>query len=134
MFRWIALLLPAVIPSWRFFQTIEPSPRIEYRCEGQEAWTLACPVPQHVGPAQMLIRLVWNPGRNDALFMTSLAERVILDDRDHAKREILQRLRRELGLPVEAPLQFRMVTITRADGGLVTEEGYTGTIDPAIVE
>ena len=73
MARLIALLLPALIPSWRFFQTIEPSPRIEYRTDGG-AWRLANPVPRRVGPWRMLTRLFWNPARNDALYMTSCAE------------------------------------------------------------
>ena len=30
MLHGLKLLLPALIPSWRFFDTIAPSPRIEY--------------------------------------------------------------------------------------------------------
>lgn len=26
------LLLPAIVPSWRFFDEIAPSPRVEYAC------------------------------------------------------------------------------------------------------
>jgi hypothetical protein len=30
MLQTLKLLLPALIPSWRFFDTIAPSPRIEF--------------------------------------------------------------------------------------------------------
>ena len=30
MLQTVKLLLPALIPSWRFFSTIAPSPRIEF--------------------------------------------------------------------------------------------------------
>ena len=131
MLRSIALLLPAVIPSWRFFQTIEPSPRVEYRIGGGD-WVEASPVPAQVSFGAMMLRLVWNAGRNDALFLTSLAERVLLDGRDHAQREIMTRLRDKEGSDVS---EFRLITVRRIGTDIVREiafvsgPGLEGTSD-----
>lgn len=128
MLRWIALLLPAVIPSWRFFQTIEPSPRVEYRVVGGD-WVEACPVPARVSLRAMLWRLVWNPARNDALFLTSLAERVLLDGRDHAQREIMLRLRDVVGSDVE---EFRLITVQRVGSELVRDVAFVSVAERSV--
>lgn len=131
MLRWMILLLPALIPSWRFFQTIEPSPRIEYRVHGDRlgSWRPMCPQPDRVSPGQMMIHLVWNPARNDALFLTSCAERILVDGRDHAKQEILRRIRDIEGITADDIVQFRLVTVQRVGNALERSVAYTSCLD-----
>ena len=102
----ISLLLPALIPSWRFFSDIAPSPRIEVcLLQAHEAsavqskrtsqwtaqWTAQLsaqwqdfrPPPHTVSFAQMAARLFWNARRNEDLYFVSCAERFIVDRSPH---------------------------------------------------
>ena len=89
MWRAISLLLPVLLPAWRFFQSVGPSPRIEIERDGE--WFEARPPPSRLSVQAMLWRLVWNAGWNESLFLTSCAERVLEDGRPHARREIMVR-------------------------------------------
>jgi hypothetical protein len=137
MLRSVLLLLPVLLPSWRFFQRVEASPRIEYRAAGSErdAWRPYRPRPQHVSVATMLRRLFWNPTWNDSLFLVSLAERILDDGRDHAIREIFERLRADHPELAGDPLQFRLLVIHREGRRVEAEVAYTSPIDgPAPAE
>jgi|GEM_PF-228370 len=81
MMRVFSLFLPALIPSWRFFDGIAPSPRIEVAqiddpAQEVERWVEFNPRPQRVTFGQMLMRLVWNPHWNEQLFLVSCSERL----------------------------------------------------------
>ncbi|MGH1467105.1 MAG: hypothetical protein ACRBBQ_17260 [Cognatishimia sp.] len=107
----ISLLLPALFPSWRFFKTVGPSPRIEFRLitGGAKAdWQASHPIPDTLGPVQMCKRLFWNPNRNTQLYMVAVAERLVSGVRDHSEQE-LNRLIAESLHAARGKLQFRLV-------------------------
>lgn len=119
----LALLLPALIPSWNFFDVIAPSPRIEYALAPSakppaEGWTAFRPRPQRTPLSVMLARLLWNPRWNQSLFLVSCAERLINAPTDHSQDEILARiaadLRREGAGRADAGwLSFRLIFVSR---------------------
>ena len=117
MWRILGLLLPVLLPAWRFFQTIEPSPRVEV-WDGKD-WIEARPLPQNVPLATMARRLFWSPDRNEALYLTSLAERLLQDGRAHAERELVRRV----------GARFRVVEVDRVGGALVRSVRFTSDAD-----
>lgn len=131
MIQALALLLPALVPSWRFFDVIAPSPRIEFVVlkdaeERAENWREFRPRPAHLSIFDMLKRMVWNPRWNEALFLVSCAERLMKSQSEHSVQEILGRIERDLrgagfdcaGSPY---LQFRLVFLYR-DGAVIERE------------
>jgi hypothetical protein len=123
MLRTLKLLLPAIIPSWRFFDEVTPSPRIEFVLlnnahDHPEDWREFRPRPQRLSIDEMLKRMVWNPRWNESLFLVSCAERITTDPTEHSRQEILKRIRAELvreGIDAQAApcLQFRLVFMHR---------------------
>jgi len=87
--------LPALLPSWRFFDTIGPSPRIQYALlrsenDSSQQWYEFRPRSKHVSFGQMLTRMVWNPNWNESLFLTSCAERLRENATFHSENEIMR--------------------------------------------
>jgi len=124
----LGLLLPALIPSWNFFDVIAPSPRIEYALTGSSAvpkggWTEFRPRPQRVSTRTLLTRLIWNPRWNETLFLVSCAERLINAPTDHSQDEIFTRLAAELRASAAAGdwLSFRLVFVSREDQAIQRE-------------
>lgn len=119
------LVLPILLPAWRFFQTVEASPRIEWSGEwsGGQGWQPLCQPPARLSVARMIGSLFWNPQRNDALFMVSCAERLDARPADHSVAEIRARVRRAAGGAATA-LQFRVVFVWEADGTPAREVTY----------
>ena len=123
MLHTLKLLLPALIPSWRFFDTIAPSPRIEFALlktaqEESGNWQEFRPRPARLPISGMLKRLFWNPGWNESLFLVSCAERLMASPTEHSSQEILNRIKAELeskSIDVRATpyLQFRLVFLSR---------------------
>ena len=123
MLQSLTLLWPALIPSWRFFDEIAPSPRIEYRIFADEAnppdvWQAFRPRPAHVSLLTMLKRMFWNPRLNETLFLVSCAERLVQNPTSHSEDEIFKRiaadlLRDECGDQMLPYLQFRLVFVAR---------------------
>ena len=131
------LLLPALVPSWRFFDVISASPRIEYALlngpNGEALhWRSFRPRAQSVGFLKMLRRLFWNPRWNETLYLVSLSERVINDASRHAQEEILARLRRDLagGVLSDFYIQYRIVLVTGAGADQSRDIAYTSLIAP----
>lgn len=132
--RSLSLLLPALVPSWRFFDTIGPSPRIEYALLSSpdatpEGWQEFRPRPQRISLPSMLARLVWNPRWNETLFLVSCAERLADHPTAHSEDEIYRRIAIELARDFNAAPQspwlcFRLVFLARAPDGLVREERF----------
>ncbi|MGB0660249.1 MAG: hypothetical protein ACPGNV_08700 [Mangrovicoccus sp.] len=131
----MSLLLPALFPSWRFFRTIAPSPRVEYAWLSQPDaepanWQPARPRPARLDFAMMLRRLLWNPKWNETLYWVSLSERVAHSASAHAADQLGQRLRRDLlengSAPPQAPFfTYRLIFISRQDGQLQREVIYS---------
>ena len=137
MLRLISLLLPALIPSWRFFKTVAPSPRVEYRLLRHgvaSAWQEDRPRPAHLSIFTMLRRMLWNPEWNEQLFMVSCAERLVEEDSPHcsahSEQEINRSIARLLPMAGETDLQFRLVFWRRDGAQLVKEVGFESTPVP----
>lgn len=129
MIRIILLLLPALIPSWRFFREIAPSPRIDYRLEGGD-WHRLCPRPPRLSPLSLLLRLAWNPRRNEELYLVTLSERLAEAPSRHAIDEIYRRAARLTGAKPGSQLQFRLTFRERAGPDIVTSELYSSAPVP----
>lgn len=105
LLRAARLLLPVLVPSWRFFDSIGPSPRIEFLVWTQAAteapgmpaevappwapWTLT---PETVGVGTMFARLLFNASRNEVLYLLACCERVVDEGSRHAEQQIAARL------------------------------------------
>lgn len=131
MLNLIKLLLPALMPSWRFFKAVEPSPRVEWAllehpAAAASSWQEFRPRPQHLSVFAMARRMLWNPRWNESLFLVSCAERLTLAPSEHSRQEILRRIHAELErnpppgrrLPY---LQFRLVFIDRGEDGCLVK-------------
>lgn len=132
MLRTLLLLLPALLPSWRFFKTIEPSPRVEWALTTADGalpdrWHAYRPPPRHVPPLAMARRMLWNPGWNEALYLVSCAERLMEGPNAHAHEEIFRRVRADViqaGAVSPVLLQFRLVFVSREGAQLMREVTY----------
>ncbi len=129
-FTGLRLLLPAIVPSWRFFDAVTASPRVEYARLGApddraETWHEFRPRAAVLNPGTMLRSLLWNPEWNENLYLVSLAERLLsattAETERHSQRELLLRVARHLdrhGAPDDgAYLQIRLQLVGRAAGG-----------------
>lgn len=127
-FTGLRLLLPAIVPSWRFFDAVTASPRVDYALltapdRPAEQWYAFRPRTAVLTIGMMLRRLFWNPQWNEDLFLVSLAERLIGDSTPetdaHSQRELMQRVARHLDRHAvcrrDAYLQLRLRLVDRAD-------------------
>ena len=133
MLKSLKLLVPALIPSWRFFDTIAPSPRIKFSCvtaanETVGDWQAFRPRPQSLSWGTVLRRLFWNPRWNETLFLTSCAERLLDNPSEHSVTEISTRIAADLGIADperdRRSFRFRLVLISRVGDVLQKEVGY----------
>lgn len=133
MLQTIKLLLPALIPSWRFFATIAPSPRIEITLlktaqEAPDEWLEFRPRAAHLPLSSMLKRMFYNARWNESLFLVTLAEQLSSNPTEHSSQEILRRIQAELernsfDADVTPYLQFRLVFVHR--DGLQLQKNVT---------
>ncbi|MHB8287260.1 MAG: hypothetical protein ACYDD1_21650 [Caulobacteraceae bacterium] len=132
MIQTLKLLLPALIPSWNFFDVIAASPRIEYaQAASADAtaldWRAFRPRPARLSLAAMLARLVWNARWNEALYVVSCAERLINTPTAHSQAEIFRRIAADLA---DQPtgrggwLSFRILLVSEHDGAITRELAY----------
>ena len=126
MFRTLKLLLPALIPSWRFFDVIAASPRVEYALLGSPGeaardWLEFRPRPDRIPFPAMLGRLFWNPRWNESLFVVSCAERLLAEPTAHSQDEIFRRIAADLAERQQAGgdwLSFRIVLVSEGEGAI----------------
>lgn len=132
MLHGLKLLLPALLPSWRFFDTIAPSPRIEYALlqhpHAAAAWQEFRPRPARLPFGQMLLRLVWNPRWNQSLYLVSCAERLMTNPTAQSEREIIERINAEFADASESWLQFRLVFVSRQGEGTRQDITFTSPV------
>lgn len=134
-FTSLRLLLPAIVPSWRFFDAVTASPRLDYallptRDAEPAQWHAFRPRPPVLGLGTSFARLVWNAQSNENLFLTSLAERLVsspnAETAAHSQRELLARIARHLsrhGASPDAFLQIRLRFISLgAQGDQITSD------------
>ena len=132
MLHGLKLLLPALIPSWRFFYTFGPSPRIEYallhEAHAVAAWQEFRLRPARLSFGQMLLRMVWNPRWNQSLYLVSCAERLMANPTAQSAREIMECIKAENADASEAWLQFRLVFVSRQGEGTRKDITYTSPV------
>lgn len=132
----LRLVLPLLVPSWRFFDTIGSAPRIEIAWlaspTAAPVWRPLHPRPARVGLATPLRRLVWNPDGNAALYLTSRAERLLESTTDAAIDDFLARVRAAaLARPARPSdagwLQVRIVSTTREGTRIIDDVTFLST-------
>jgi len=90
-------LLPILFPSWRFFSSIGPSPRIEVgfaaddHSEPQE-WLPFRPLPKKINFTLGIQQLFHNPLWNERLYINICAEHLFEGYSEFREREIGERL------------------------------------------
>jgi hypothetical protein len=132
MLHTLKLLLPALIPSWRFFDVIAPSPRIEFRPaktpeDTSADWQEFRPRPARLSMNAALQRMFWNPRWNESLFLVSCAERLINHPTEHSRQEIVKRLKNVLNTDASY-LQFRLVFVSREGDRIQKEVWFTSAV------
>lgn len=138
MLNTVKLLLPALVPSWRFFSVIAPSPRVEITTlktakDRQCDWQEFRPRPDAVSVGTMLKRMFYNARWNETLFVMSCAERYTKNPSEHSREEILTRIKAELkqngGVQSDKPfLQFRLVFVYRNGAQLEKQVTYLSPV------
>lgn len=132
IFKIFKLLLPALIPSWRFFDVIAASPRIQYRVfsnkKDKVIWEDYRPRPAYIAFLTMLKRLFWNPWWNDTLFLTACAERIMQQDCNHAVHTIATHILKDLEKADPQNMQFRLIYLYREGTTLKSEETYLSPV------
>lgn len=128
----IELILPALIPSWNFFDVIVPSPRIQVcllkKQTENTVWSEFRPRPNDLSLLQMIGRMFWNARWNESLYMVSCAERLMEYPTKHSENEIFKRIVKDIALKdVELDVKwvkFRLMFIRREENELVEEIQY----------
>lgn len=126
MLKTLSLILPILLPSWRFFKTVEPSPRVQWAlATAPEVWHSYRPRPEQVPLRLMLWRLLWNPRWNQTLYVVSCAERLYLDPNAQSADQIACRVAREIMASTAAGagalFRFRLVFVQRVGAQLEEE-------------
>lgn len=127
----LKLILPVIFPSWRFFSSIGPSPRIQFtflekETDESSVWQEFRPKPARVSFWQGLHRLLHNPQWNETLYINTCAERLFEEYSVMREQEIMQRIlaaviRGEMtNKPNDLFLQFRITAIAR-EGNEITD-------------
>ncbi len=142
MLKTLKLLLPILFPSWRFFDVIAPSPRIQFtllssKDESPDEWHEFRPRPPHLPFKEMLRRMFWNPRWNESLFMVSCSERLLKHPTQHSEDEILNRIKLDLPknssntkLTAATHLQFRLLLVQRQESQIEKEVVFYSRIEP----
>lgn len=130
----LKLLLPVVVPSWRFFDFISASPRVEFRASTgdqlPDEWRLLSCRPERLSWVQYLRALIWNPRWNDELFLVSCAERLLDKPTPHSEAEISTRILRYLHSESgdqqgdHFHYQFRIMLVSRVDKAIHQQQAY----------
>lgn len=110
----IKLLLPILFPSWRFFSSIGPSPRIEVgfiedKNSAPKKWLPFRPLPKRINFALGIQQLFHNPSWNERLYINTCAEHLFEDYSEFREREIGRRLVSTLSKEMAAVLNKKMV-------------------------
>ncbi len=117
-----SLILPAIFPSWRFFEEVGPAPVLEV-FEGGE-WHQARPAAPRLGVMAMIRCLLWNPHWNETLYLNSCAERLIVEPTAHAKAVLDQHF---------GDQRYRIYLRAREGAGLALVAAFdseTGHLEP----
>lgn len=135
----LRLLLPALLPSWRFFASVGPAPRIEFALlddpKATPQWQPLIDPVIRVSWLQSFLRLFWNPKRNEELYLVTCCERLLAERPDRSsfwQREILARviqgqaIQKALAL-TSAHLVFRIVLLERRGDKVMVEVAFVSS-------
>ena len=136
LLRPLRLLMPALMPSWNFFDWIAPSPRIEFRLsrhadadEPHGDWREFRARPQTLSAMQFAGRLFFNARWNESLFVASCAERLVEFPTTHSIEQIFHRIAADLKGATEADhVQFRLVFVSRQGSSLEMETQFVSEV------
>ena len=129
----LRLLLPALIPSWRFFDSIGSSPRLEFALlktpdNSAPEWREFDPRPAQVPLAAMLLRLFWNRHWNESLYLVSCAEKLLAEPSAVNESNLLRRIANHnqldapaSGLEQPAFLSVRVSVLKRERGSIIRQ-------------
>lgn len=129
-----ALILPIVMPSWRFFDVIAPAPHIEFgwadsATSNALAWRPFLPTPATIDWPLRLRHLWSNAARNETLYLLACADQVCYATSARAAAEIRARLERALAngsLDRQGPyLCLRIRTVVRVGTELQETVAYS---------
>lgn len=106
------------MPSWRFFDVIAPSPRIEVALlktanEVPKTWEEFRSKAQILPLGHCIKRLFLNACWNDTLYLVSCAEKIMQTGSPHAQKEIFKIIKQDLDDSTETYCQFRLVFVHR---------------------
>lgn len=138
----IELFLPVLFPSWRFFSSIGPSPRIhitflQNKNDEPEAWQEFRPRPAKVSLKNGFWRLLHNPEWNETLYINTCAERLFEGYSEMREREIMRRIlaaiyKGEITTEAEKPyITYRISAVMRE--GQVTTQQVTFVATPVLL-
>lgn len=130
MLRALNLLIPALIPSWRFFKSVQPSPRVEWAFLADpdqivREWIPYRPRQKKFTLFKMLLRVFWNPSWNQSLYLVSLAERLMAEPTEHSIQQIHAYI--AMRIPQEQRhgfQQFRLIFVYRDGTNIRRETTY----------
>lgn len=134
LLKTINLLLPVLLPSWRFFKTVAASPRVEVRVttDGHMSdWVSNQPESDRIGPSTMIGRLFWNPQRNNQLYMVSLSERLAECETTHSTQELARLVRATLS-GREGAFEYRVLFLQRDDDEIIRCVDYQSPLLPIV--
>lgn len=132
-------LFPALLPSWRFFDYIGASPRLEF-CLLQHAgdtpsqWLEFRPRPRQLTLMTQLRSLLWNPRGNEALYLLSSSEKLLQRQSIAAQMEIAQRMTVAFASGEIATTAqhrffvFRLLEVERDGDGLHTQVSFESPV------
>ena len=126
------LLLPIIFPSWRFFSSVGPSPRIEVgfvadKIFAPQEWLAFRPLPQKINFTLGLQRLLHNSQWNEQLYINTCAEHLFDEYSEFREREIALRLvaavlKGEIAVKSEFEFLVFRIRALAADAGQVSDD------------
>jgi len=138
----LKLLLPILFPSWRFFSSIGPSPRIHYaflkhEYDHPESWNEFRPKPGRTPFKQSICNLFHNPTWNETLYINTCAERLFEGYSEMREREIMRRLlnsisANEIAVKPDAKYVVYRISAIMREGQVVTQQ-VTFISKPALI-
>jgi len=140
--KMLKFLLPVIFPSWRFFSSIGPSPRIHIgflRDENgePEVWQEFRPRPAKISLKSGFWRLLHSPKWNETLYINTCAERLFEGYSEMREREIMRRIlaaiqKGEILVEAAKPyVTYRISAIMRE--GQVTTQQITFVATPVLL-
>lgn len=139
--NFIKLFLPIIFPSWRFFSSIGPSPRIDFALltsphaiPSDSDWMEIFSLPETLSLEKWLKHLFYNPRWNERLFINTCAEHLLENDEVFYAHKIEQYIRVQI-IPKrkldellihsqQSCFVFRIRTLVREQCNLVTQVAY----------